>query len=217
MMKYWLRPVLLLTLLFALPIYGVRMQPYEDRAALALMQEQCSAPCFMGIRPGTTKMSAAYYILADHDWVANQPDEFPSLIRDSALIGAWVPRTVVHWRWDTTIPEWIDGGQGGALTVEDQDVRDVSIDTRLLLGEILLTFGNPDESLFAATAGPAGRGFEYSAWYAEAGMFVSVRGACPARGYYTLPVQIRFRPAVHDTSGTDSDTSLAGRRPSACV
>jgi hypothetical protein len=47
-----LKPALLLTLIFTLPIAAIRAQPYEDRVTPILIDDDCPSPCFMGIRPG---------------------------------------------------------------------------------------------------------------------------------------------------------------------
>jgi hypothetical protein len=190
--KQWLKLAFLLTIVFALPIFVIRGQHYDDRAARVLMTEDCSNPCFMGIHPGATTMQAAVSILASHTWVANRAEDFPSRVRDAIYYGAAVPRINLEWRWSATLPEWIDGTQRGRLTLEDREVKDITVDTHLSLGEIILAFGDPDETQFAASNAVIGGGFEYVAWYASEGMFISAEGACPIRHGITCPYRYIF-------------------------
>jgi hypothetical protein len=193
MVKSCLKRTILLTMIFAPPILLIRALPYDDRAIHVVSQQNCSAPCFMGIRPGTTTMEGAVHILAAHDWVASSTDDFPALVREAIFFGAAVPRTIIDWRWSEGVPEWIDGTQDGAMLVENREVLDLIIQTRLSLGEIILALGNPDASWFVASNTSSGRRFEYSAWYASDGMLVTTEAWCPMQHYYYLPVRIIFR------------------------
>ena len=188
-MRLWLRLTLLFMLLLALPIFIMRAQPYTDRAD-DLAPADCTAPCFMGIRPGRTSMSQAYYLLAGHAWVANTAEQFPSLVREASLFGAGIPRTIVRWRWDRGLPDWINSTAPGTVTLENYDVLNIAIDTHLALGEVLLAFGEPDESRYV----PTDSGFSYSGWYAAEGLLIRAEGPCPLWGRYGLPVQVSFLP-----------------------
>jgi len=202
--KLWIA----LPILFALPILIIHAQPYDDRATRALITGDCRQPCLMGIRPGTTIMEGAVYTLQAHDWVANQADEFPAPVRYALLYGIPLPRTLIHWRWSATQPGWIDGAQNGTLIVEDNDVWELTVDTHLSLGEILLAFGDPDEARFMTTGTQAGRQFEYTAWYASERMLIRSEGRCPRWHYYDLPVQIHLRLESPNLSETIPRTSV---------
>jgi hypothetical protein len=71
MLRLLLRPILLLTLLAALPIVLIRAQPYDDSDLRTFLTppEGCPAPCFMGIRPGVTTVDEAVTILEGQEWV----------------------------------------------------------------------------------------------------------------------------------------------------
>lgn len=207
-MKYWLKPAILLSVLFALPIFFIRSLPYNDRASQALIQEGCPAPCFLGIRPGESTMQFAFYTLDAHDWVATRAENFPSQVQQAVFYDAAVPRIHIEWRWTKALPAWVNEAQNGSLTLEDRGVRDITIDTRLLLGEVVLAFGEPDEAWFVTSASSMGRQFLYSAWYAGEGMLITTEGLCPAWHAYTAPVKILFRPDTPKLSEGVSKTSV---------
>jgi hypothetical protein len=208
MLSLSVRVAILLAVVFALPLFAIRALPYHDLVNAALVFENCSPPCFLGIRPGVTTMPEAVSLIGAHDWVANGPDDFPSFIKDAIRHGAVIPRTVIEWRWNETVPEWIDGVQRGTVTVEDTDVLNVSIETRLSLGEIVLAFGDPDESWYIASNSANGRRFEYIAWYALERMLITTEGSCPMWHYYNYPVRILFRPEPPGTSESVSKASV---------
>jgi hypothetical protein len=208
MVKNCLKLAILLTIIVATPIFVLRALPYSDRAVAALIQENCPAPCFMRIRPGMTTMQEAVYYLQSHPWVANGRDGFSSQVRSAVFYDAGLPRTIIDVRWTEGAPQWIDGTQRGAVLVEDRDVLDIAVGTHLSLGEIVLAFGDPDESWFLASNSPSGRRFEYIAWYETERMLVSAEGLCPTRRYYTFPVRIRFRPASPGHSESASKASV---------
>jgi hypothetical protein len=191
MFRLALRIVPVLILLWMLPVLLIRAQPYNDRATPALVQDNCAMPCFLSIRPGMMTMSDAVSLVGGHEWVANGPLGFPALIRDAVQFGSVVPRTMIDLRWTENLPEWIDETRNGTLSVEDQRVLGLMIDTRLSLGEIFLAFGEPDEAWYSISGSQQ---FIYSAWYARQGIFITGQGMCPTRRYYDFPVQVVFRP-----------------------
>ncbi len=192
LMKYYSRSVILIVTILISIISLIQLQHYENRGVHGLLHENCPSPCFMGIRPGWTNMQDAYYLLAAHSWVANSADEFPSLLRESSLIGASIPRTIVRWRWSTLHPEWINGAVQGTITLQDRDVLNMAIETQLSLGEIILALGLPDEAHFMALGTASDQRFGYTAWYADEGLLIQTEGVCPIRHRYELPVRILF-------------------------
>jgi hypothetical protein len=210
MLKYGLKLAILLTILFALPIVLIRAQPYDDRVSRALIQENCPAPCFMRVRPGVTTMRDAVYLLQAHAWVANGREGFSALVRNAVIWDAALPRTVIGLRWSEAVPEWIDQAERGALTVEDREVLDISIATHLSMGEIILAFGEPDQSWFTRSNSTSGRRFGYIAWYATQRLLISTEGFCPARHYYDYPVRVIFRPDSPGLSESASKASVCG-------
>ena len=208
MVKYCLKPAILLTVILALPIFVLRALPYEDHMIRDLISETCPAPCFMGIRPGVTTMQEAVYVLQSHTWVANGRDGFSALVRSAVFYDAAIPRTTIEMRWSAAAPSWINGEQRGSITVEDRGVRDINIETHLSLGEMMLAFGEPDDSWFIISSHTSGRRFEYIAWYASERMLIRAEGLCPLRRYYNFPVHILFRPDAPGHSEIVSKASV---------
>jgi hypothetical protein len=162
----------------------------------------------MGIRPGVTTMREAVSMLPANAWVANGPDEFPALVRNAIYFDAVVPRTIISWRWSADLPPWINPAERGSLTVEDWNVLDVMVDTRLLMGDILLAFGQPDVAHFITAGSRSGRWpFEYAAWYADQGMLVTAQGLCAAQRDFFLPVRVFFQPNPPKFSETERGKS----------
>jgi hypothetical protein len=192
MIKYWLIPALLLTIIFALPMFVIRAQPFDDRVMRVLTEENCTTPCFIGIRPGITTMSAAVYDLDAHEWIASKVGNFPSQVQQAIYFDAGVPRITMHWRWSEAVPGWINASQPGSLTVEDRGVKDVMIDTYISLGELFLAYGEPDEATFIPSNSGLKR-FEYTAWYADESILIQTEGLCPLWRYYDFPARIMFR------------------------
>lgn len=213
-MKLILKLAILFTVIFTVPTLLIRSQPFYDRAASVLMYDQnCTLPCFVRIHPGSTSMEQAVQLMGSHDWIANRADEIPSPIRNAIFYGSLVPKTIFEWRWSDLLPDWIDGDQQGSMIFEDSGVFDLTIGTRLRLGEILLAFGQPDVASYVASSGQSGRRFEFTGWYTDEGMLVISTGRCPLLGYYDLPVRIRFRSNPPNLNVTESKFTVC-RAPS---
>ena len=66
-----LRLLPLLAAITALPVLVMLALPAPDSGLLeeVLRSPGCPAPCWLGIRPGSTDLDAATDVLEDHDWV----------------------------------------------------------------------------------------------------------------------------------------------------
>jgi hypothetical protein len=198
-----LKVAVVLTVCFGSSLILIRAQSYHDRTRPAVIQEDCPAPCFMGIRPDYTSMRRAVSIIESHDWIAPGVG-FPSQVRNAVFYDAAVPRIRIQWRWSDTLPSWVNMTEPGQLTFEDREVRDLTINTNLALGEIFLAFGNPNRMQFTTSNGSPAQRFDYGAWYAEDGMFITAEGTCSIWNYYHASVHIAFRINSPQLSETDS-------------
>jgi hypothetical protein len=178
-----------MVLICALPIFVIRAQPYDDHAIRELLPPDCPAPCLMGIRPGVHSLSEGVYFLEAHDWVATRLEDMPSVVRLSVFYESGVPRTDIRWHWNSDLPLWINPSERGTLTVENFNVKMMTIDTYLTVGDIALTLGDPDAVWYRDMRE---RQFEYSAWYANQQMLITTQGVCPLRHVYHSPVRIRL-------------------------
>ncbi len=208
MLNFCLKPALLLTILFTLPIIAIRAQQYEDRVTPILINDDCPTPCFMGIRPGVTPMRESGEILDNHEWVANGRADFPKEIRDAPLFDTVLRKAIVNWYWSDTLPDWIVGDQRGSMTIRDVLVTDMSIATRLTLGEIILAFGSPTQVYFSTSKD--GQRFQYAGWYEQHGIVVITQGNCPLSQSYYLPVQAIFVSSQPQISNGVARSSVCG-------
>ena len=208
-MDYLLRSALWLIAMFVLPIALIRAQPYDDRELRALLvpAQDCAELCLMGIQPGVTTAQEAIRILENHEWVAEidgaQSQEFWEAL---TMPGFAIPR--VHWTWNDHSPAWLSQNQNGELWLVDGQVRYVGVYTSFLLGDILLTLGNPDSSNLASYANASGRFWTYDAWYGAQRLLMASGGVCPVGQLYTRHVQIRFQAAPPDFYNPDMDRSI---------
>ena len=206
MKTYPSRCALWLTLLWLLPILLIRAQPYHDsdlRASLA-PPDGCSAPCFMGIRPGTTTTAEAIAILENHAWVAQVSAPDPDMVErpDTGLVGS----PVVRWRWSELRPAWIAPEPGGELWTVDQHVRFLKISTQFSLGDVRLSLGNPDDEYTSAFANLTGHFWFYDGWYRDHNTLLATSGFCPLKlsDLYFRQTLLQFQASPPEFDGASS-------------
>lgn len=136
MFRLILRPILLLTLLAVLPIFVIRVQPYDDSELRAFLtpSDGCPAPCFMGIRPGVTTIAETVAILRAHERV----NEF------------WLDeRNFVHftWNWSGKQPALINANHTGRVRLipGHDKVESITIDSNIRIGDLYLLLGLPEK------------------------------------------------------------------------
>lgn len=141
-----------LTILFIIPLLLIRAQPYDDSELRAFLTppDGCPAPCFMGIRPGVTRMEEAIAILQAHEWVAEVS------ITSYNRLGI----EQVGWRWKSDVspllePERIPRS-GGRLVGDKGIVRYMELLTRIRAGEAWLILGRAQNYTTLLQLGPAG-------------------------------------------------------------
>ncbi len=108
----------------------LRVQPYDDHGLRELLlPENCSAPCFMGIRLGVTTVEEAIRILEQHQWV-DKVD---------------IDETGISWTWSKQQPAIIDSFYNGILGTDQQQSVQVAdsilIRIRARLGDLQAVFG----------------------------------------------------------------------------
>ena len=199
-----LRMALWLTALFVLPIVLIRAQSYDDRDLRDLLtsSQNCSSPCFMGIQPGVTTPLMAIRTLQNHEWVASI-DNIQSQDFWEALTVPGFTSPPVHWTWNDRSPAWLNQEQKGELWLVDGQVHYVGVYTSFLLGDMLLTLGEPDNSNINSFTNAYGWFWSYNGWYSRQQLWVVTGSVCPIRQLYTRPLIIRFQvaPPNYVTSG----------------
>lgn len=137
-----LKVVLPFTLLFASVIGLIHARPYQDGSLEAFLSppHDCPAPCWQGIRPGTTTVVEALDILESHPWIARIIiTERYGATRDG-LIG---------WAWSEEPPAPIDSRARGAMWVDDDIVRSIRIPTTISFGALWLRLQRPPQGSFS--------------------------------------------------------------------
>lgn len=164
-------------LVCAAAVAAVRAQPRDDGLLRAFLMppEDCPAPCWQGVRPGTMTLEHAERILDAHPWVAETlyADRIDSLFV----------------RWNGMQSPFIRE-RGGFITARaDALVDGVMVFSNIPFGEFILIFGQP-ETLYQLVDSVVA---EYPAAHLE----VTAKGKCPAspRELWTRPTEIHWTSA----------------------
>jgi hypothetical protein len=123
------KPILILTLLIALLIGGLRSGAYTDDL-YGLIVPHCTTPCWQGIEIGVTTREEATRILETHPWVAQ----------------VFHTRLAVTWRWNGSQPAIFNSAKDGLLQIGGNVVRQLRIQTLIPFGEVWLVLGRPDDA-----------------------------------------------------------------------
>jgi hypothetical protein len=175
------------SILFACCIALIRAQPYDAADLRALLtSESCSAPCFMGIRPGVTTMDEALELLRTSEWVR--------YIRHIDLASATLTYSGgIRWEWSGRQPSWIDARHDSWIWMIENRVDYITIRTRVSLGDIWLAYGAPNSGTVFSDVDARLPTIYYEAIYPRDHMFVTVGGVCPIRNYWSEAALIAFR------------------------
>ena len=195
MMRFLLRAIVTLTLLFSALVMVVRAKPYDDGGLRAvLFASNCQPPCFMGIYPGVTTRDQAIRLLQTNPWVAS----IDTIYNDEGLT----------WAWNGQQPAFLRGG-----STENHLLLHAGIVARI----DLLTWDNT--ATFAILFG-APQAWYYSTWSisdprrnvglvtqfeqhaAYGSIEVAASGLCPLtiKDQWALPTQISM-PGLADHAG----------------
>ena len=125
MFRLILRLALLPFLCLSAVLFFIHAQPYDNRAVRdALLPDDCTTPCFMGIQPGITT-----------------PQQALSQLRSSNLIshvGVSESLETVAWFWNKKPASLMDDTQIPALFYDRDQVSTIRLYTRIQLGDLLL-------------------------------------------------------------------------------
>lgn len=168
MLRFWLTPVLALSLLFTLFIGAVNARPYDNPDLRALLQavQNCAPPCWEGIRPGVTGLSEIQIVLENH-----------ASVRELTFTPTTDPESgFITWQWRDLLTGIIDPTRQGEAGVSSGVVTWLQIPTAAAFGDVWLTMGPPSLGRTTAIHRPT-RFVSHSAAYAS--LAVQVR--------YTIP------------------------------
>jgi hypothetical protein len=188
------------TLLFASMIGLIHARPFQDDRLEAFLAAPpgCPAPCWQGIRPGTTTVSEALDILQAHPWI------------DHVIITERYGATrdgFIGWAWSAGPPAPIDRRAGGAMWVEDDIVRSVRIPTTIAFGALWLRFDRPQRGSFslALDARAMDHVVIHYAAYPDFNFVAWNEVSCPLRlaDFWRTPMVIQFTVSPSSELTTD--------------
>jgi hypothetical protein len=136
MIRKWLRAAATFALSSAFALTALHAAPYDDGGLAAVLHDPaCPAPCFMGIRPGTTLFDEAVALLREHPWVGEVTADAGS----------------VTWTWSGSQPPFLhippDDWAFTRIVARGGIVEFISFYTHAPAATYLLTLGTPDRSL----------------------------------------------------------------------
>lgn len=162
----------------------VQLQQSNDAEVLRLLiNDGCTAPCFIGIQPGITPVGDAVKILEAHDWVQNIEARYTDFGQSTNTFWGYV-----YWEWKPDTPLWTHtptfdlGLHQSYLRILDGHVNEIAFSTSLPLGATVLGLGvngsyvleRPDR--YSSRPHPVMQHF----YYPEVGMVLGSISVCPA-------------------------------------
>lgn len=130
-------PTWVLLFLFVIVIALIHTQTYDDHTIRTiLLPTDCSAPCFMGIRPGVTRLSEAYGLLEANPWVGDITSHIDSGCCTIAL----------NWKWNGKQPANL-GSTDNIVYMSynpvtgTQVVQNIALHTEMATGYAILVLG----------------------------------------------------------------------------
>lgn len=188
MTRFYLRLILVATILFTALLLIIHAQPYDDHELRQLLlPEGCPAPCFMGIRPGVTTMDEAVKLLRTSDWVDRLTigESEPSSSRTARITWIWSEKAPYLFKLP---PPHFDYGWQGFIDFDNHDVVDtVLIETNIEFGAIWLLWNYQIYYRIEAGHGPDEFiPFKWNSWANYE--ILSLEYWIVARGQYACPV-----------------------------
>jgi hypothetical protein len=150
MTRFFLRLAPIPLCLFTAAVLFIHATLYAEPGLLNPVRSQpdCSMPCFLGIKPGQTRVETALSLLEASGWVER--------VVYSEFSGA----QNIQWRWSPAAPPIFQSpnpGDGGSLGVEGGIIQFIELKSGLTWGDAYLWWGSPEARGFLfTTGGPAG-------------------------------------------------------------
>ncbi len=125
----------LIIAVFAGMIFTIRLFAYDTAYYSALHEAftapiDCDSPCFLGVEPYVTTVDEAAHILQSHPWIAGID-----------ILDQQMRRVAIDWTWTGAQPSLLNWY--GGMTIRDDVVVSVTLDTDIPWGEFWLAFGRP--------------------------------------------------------------------------
>ena len=153
MTRRYLRLVLCTLVIFTAALLLIHAQPYDDHELRdLLLPEGCPAPCFMGIRPGSTTEDEAVAILKSSEWVDhNSINILETKSYPNSTVGN--QSSLIEWRWTRHASRLLitqENFIAGSIFARNHRVEKMTIYIHLRLGEIYTSLGSPSKVGFAS-------------------------------------------------------------------
>jgi hypothetical protein len=135
--------VLPMTTVFTLAAALIGARAYDDSLRALLLDADCPAPCFLGVRPGVTTAEAIITSLQHHPWIQQVK------VRDYNNYSGWIT-----WDWSAAAPDWVTD-EPHYILIEQNLVSSMTVPTTARFGDLWLIFGQPDWSTQYRSQGDA--------------------------------------------------------------
>ncbi len=179
MLRHFLFTVLILSAGFALVIMAIYHQPQQDAElrAFFIPPADCAAPCWLGVRPGSTSVTEAVRLLEAHDWIDR--------VEGSSAFYDFV--------WSGRQPDWIDSSFRSHFRAAGDTVENIRIRTNLSVGRVFIVLGPPQTGVLNTPLNQAG--MRHTALYNQNGAEINSLTLCPITRYglWDTPVEIQYR------------------------
>jgi hypothetical protein len=142
---------------------------FDGLRAFLLPTNDCTAPCFLGIRPGVTTQDEAVTLLRASSWAQDIE----------------VHRDSIEWRWNDYLAPYVtpQGIQPQAWIDDSGRVQRIVVISKVAFGDIWMLMGKPDGGEFShrhnALGGSGFVEFSLFAAYQRAYLETRVLGRCP--------------------------------------
>lgn len=181
-----------LFLLFVGLIGATRLPADDDSLARTVYQPtDCPLPCFMGIRPGVTRVDHALDLLRTHDWI------------DHYSIYAGNLTSFYELHWSGAQPDYIDTDAATQMVhlAPQNSVDALSIPTHVPLGALVLLVGQP--ALVETLPVGAPETVTLMVYFADQPFFVRATAQCPLnrRHFWHAPTTLHMNQQMRPVSG----------------
>lgn len=180
----------------------IHSQPFDDGGLSALITPMdCTAPCFLGIRPGITTAAEARDLLEKRGLVSSwiEPLSPATQSTDDPNFG------LLRWRWSNQRPEMLTGTDASLLYDKSTGlvVTFGGMNTRIPLATLLLELGKPAMGYMSGGINDRDRPtFTYAAAYPDLHFDVVSYIQCPMtlRKLWESPITIQLANTIGENS-----------------
>ena len=165
----------------------IRAHPYDDREVRKLLlSDDCTSPCFLGIRPGVTTLHEAINLLRISQWVQTETISYSEADYGGGAV----------WSWNRQAAPALSNKQSSLISRLDNGVQLVDllyISTTIPIGDIYLTLGA------TSYTGTGDTGMPHEAYvalfYLEQGISIWSNVSCPIQNHtlWIEPVDVQLR------------------------